>query len=105
MVLILYFIHLYTFNNVSLSYHIYTLGTFGATSGFGTTSTGGTTFKFNPVTGTDTMVKNGVNQTINTRHQSITVMKEYENKIFEELRYEDYSANRKVGQQVIMKLK
>lgn len=52
------------------------------------------------MTGTDTMVRNGVNQTINTRHQSITVMKEYENKIFEELRFEDYSANRKVGQQV-----
>lgn len=52
------------------------------------------------MTGTDIMVKNGVNQTINTRHQSITVMKEYETKIFEELRYEDYSANRKVGQQV-----
>lgn len=52
------------------------------------------------MTGTDTMVRNGVNQTINTRHQSITVMKEYETKIFEELRFEDYSANRKVGQQV-----
>ncbi|XP_050535736.1 nuclear pore complex protein Nup98-Nup96 [Daktulosphaira vitifoliae] len=76
-------------------------GTFGATSGFGNAqvSTGGTTIKFNPVTGTDTMVKNGTNQTINTRHQSITVMKEYESKIFEELRFEDYCANRKVGQQ------
>lgn len=52
------------------------------------------------MTGTDTMVKNGVNQTINTRHQSITVMKEYETKIFEELRFEDYCVNRKVGQQV-----
>lgn len=80
-------------------------GTFGATPGFGAASGGGTTLKFNPVTGTDIMVKNGVNQTINTRHQSITVMKEYENKIFEELRYEDYSANRKVGQQVIHKFK
>jgi len=79
---------------------IYFTGTFGATSGFGAASAGGTTIKFNPVTGTDTMVRNGVNQTINTRHQSITVMKEYDTKIFEELRFEDYSANRKVGQQV-----
>lgn len=55
--------------------------------------------------GTDTVVKNGVNQSINTRHQSITVMKEYDSKIFEELRFEDYSANRKVGQQVLMKFK
>ncbi|VVC35530.1 Hypothetical protein CINCED_3A011775 [Cinara cedri] len=76
-----------------------TAGTFGASSGFGATSTGGTPIKFNSVTGTDTMVKNGVNQTINTRHQSITVMKEYESKIFEELRFEDYCVNRKVGQQ------
>ncbi|XP_050438636.1 nuclear pore complex protein Nup98-Nup96-like isoform X2 [Adelges cooleyi] len=74
-------------------------GAFGGATGFGAQSAGGTTIKFNPVTGTDTMVKNGVNQTINTRHQSVTVMKEYENKIFEELRFEDYCANRKVGQQ------
>lgn len=80
-------------------------GAFGTTSGFGATSAGGTTIKFNPVTGTDTMVKNGVNQTINTRHQSITVMKEYETKIFEELRFEDYVANRKFGQQVILSIK
>lgn len=52
------------------------------------------------MTGTDTMIKGGVNTTINTRHQSITVMKEYDSKIFEELRFEDYCANRKVGQQV-----
>lgn len=81
--------------------HPFYIGTFGATTGFGATSAGGTTIKFNPVTGTDTMVRNGQNQTINTRHQSITVMKEYDTKIFEELRFEDYSANRKVGQQVI----
>ncbi|CAI6376969.1 unnamed protein product [Macrosiphum euphorbiae] len=76
-----------------------TTGTFGATTGFGATSAGGTTIKFNPVTGTDTMVVNGVNQTTNTRYQSITIMKEYNTKILEELRFEDYFANRKVGQQ------
>ncbi|KAJ8950741.1 hypothetical protein NQ318_011234 [Aromia moschata] len=55
----------------------------------------GTVIKFNPVTGTDTMMKNGVAQSINTKHHSITCMKEYENKSFEELRFEDYLANRK----------
>lgn len=41
------------------------------------------------------MMKNGVAQSINTKHHSITCMKEYENKSFEELRFEDYLANRK----------
>nr|CAD7197113.1 unnamed protein product [Timema douglasi] len=76
-------------------------GIFG-TGGFGGTmgnQTMGTTVKFNPVTGSDTMVKNGVSQTINTRHHCITCMKEYESKSLEELRFEDYSANRKGPQQ------
>jgi len=55
----------------------------------------GTTVKFTPLLSTDIMIKNGNNQTINTRHQCITCMKEYENKSLEELRYEDYQANRK----------
>ncbi|KAK1875220.1 Nuclear pore complex protein Nup98-Nup96 [Dissostichus eleginoides] len=55
----------------------------------------GTTVKFNPPTGTDTMVKAGVTTSINTKHQCITAMKEYENKSLEELRFEDYSAGRK----------
>jgi nuclear pore complex protein Nup98-Nup96 len=55
----------------------------------------GTTVKFNPPTGTDTMMKSGNQQNINTRHQCITCMKEYENKSLEELRFEDYAANRK----------
>ncbi|XP_016660453.1 nuclear pore complex protein DDB_G0274915-like isoform X2 [Acyrthosiphon pisum] len=70
-----------------------------AASGFGATSDGGTTIKFNPVTGTDTCVINGVIHSMNTSYQSITVMKEYETKAFEELRFEYYFANRKVGQQ------
>ncbi|XP_049860022.1 nuclear pore complex protein Nup98-Nup96 isoform X1 [Schistocerca gregaria] len=66
-------------------------------SGFGssTSNTGTAMVKFTPVTGSDTMMKGGVTQTINTRHHCITFMKEYENKSLEELRYEDYIAGRK----------
>ncbi|XP_048244213.1 nuclear pore complex protein Nup98-Nup96-like isoform X2 [Haliotis rufescens] len=59
----------------------------------------GTTVKFNPPSGQDTMMKNGVSASINTRHQCITAMKEYDNKCLEELRLEDYQANRKGKQQ------
>uniref|UniRef100_A0A646QCP4 Nuclear pore complex protein Nup98-Nup96 n=1 Tax=Hemiscolopendra marginata TaxID=943146 RepID=A0A646QCP4_9MYRI len=84
-----------------------TSGLFGSstgssfTSAFATSSAGtsGTAVKFNPVTGTDTMLKNGVTTNINIRHQCITVMKEYESKSLEELRMEDYLANRKGPQQ------
>lgn len=75
-------------------------GLFGGTTAFGgTATTGGTTIKFNPVTGTDTMIKNGSSTNINTRNHCITVMKEYEGKSLEELRLEDYAANRKGPQQ------
>lgn len=36
-----------------------------------------------PPTGTDTMVKSGVSTSINTKHQCITAMKEYESKSLE----------------------
>ncbi|XP_035288063.1 nuclear pore complex protein Nup98-Nup96 isoform X2 [Anguilla anguilla] len=63
-------------------------------SGF-TATQSGTTLKFNPPSGSDTMVKGGVTTSINTKHQCITAMKEYENKSLEELRLEDYQAGRK----------
>uniref|UniRef100_H2YRB9 Nuclear pore complex protein Nup98-Nup96 n=1 Tax=Ciona savignyi TaxID=51511 RepID=H2YRB9_CIOSA len=62
---------------------------------FGATSSHGTTVKFNPTTGSDTMVKGGVQSSITTKHQCITAMKEYEGKSVEELRVEDYIAGRK----------
>ncbi|XP_057667789.1 nuclear pore complex protein Nup98-Nup96 [Diorhabda carinulata] len=76
-----------------------TTNLFGSSTAFGAQATGTGSVKFNPVTGTDTMMKNSVATSINTKHHSITCMKEYENKSFEELRYEDYLANRKGPQQ------
>ncbi|KRT79838.1 hypothetical protein AMK59_6792, partial [Oryctes borbonicus] len=74
-------------------------GLFGNTSTFGGgQAQTGTVNKFVPVTGTDTVQKAGAVQSINTKHYCITCMKEYENKSLEELRWEDYQANRK-GQQ------
>lgn len=79
---------------------------FGSTPGFGTTNNAagmtGTYVKFAPVTGTDSMMKNGVTQSISTRHHCITCMKEYEGKSLEELRLEDYNAGRKGGAQGII---
>ncbi|BFZ15130.1 hypothetical protein BsWGS_18167 [Bradybaena similaris] len=77
-------------------------GQTSATGAFGGASAGmatvGTTVPFNPPNGQDTMMKSGVTTNINTKHQCITAMKEYENKSLEELRMEDYSANRKSKQ-------
>ena len=54
-----------------------------------------TPFKFNPLPGSDVVIRDGKNVHISTRHQCITCMKEYATKSLEELRYEDYQANRK----------
>ncbi len=59
----------------------------------------GTTVKFVATAGQDTINKNGEPHTINTNHQCITAMKEYKGKSLEELRFEDYQANRKTAQQ------
>ncbi|KAJ1527107.1 hypothetical protein ONE63_008642 [Megalurothrips usitatus] len=68
-------------------------------SGFRNPTQQGTVVKYQPTTGTDTIVKQGHNHTVSTRHCCISTMKEYENKSLEELRYEDYLANRKGRQQ------
>ncbi|CDW57757.1 Nucleoporin2 and Nucleoporin FG domain containing protein [Trichuris trichiura] len=59
----------------------------------------GTTVKFEPVVGSDTMLRNSIQTNITTKHQCITSMKHYEGKSLEELRVEDYLANRKGPQQ------
>ena len=50
---------------------------------FGATDQAGTIIKFNAPTGQDSMMKNGVTTNIQTRHQCITAMKEYEAKSLE----------------------
>uniref|UniRef100_A0A7G3ALA0 Nuclear pore complex protein Nup98-Nup96 n=1 Tax=Lutzomyia longipalpis TaxID=7200 RepID=A0A7G3ALA0_LUTLO len=73
---------------------------FGATPtpAFGATATGsgGTGIvKYQPSMGTDTLMKNGQANSVNTKQYCITTMKEYEGKSLEELRMEDYLSNRK----------
>ncbi|XP_052829628.1 nuclear pore complex protein Nup98-Nup96 isoform X1 [Octopus bimaculoides] len=73
---------------------------FGQSSNmFGGSTATGTSTKFQPPVGQDTMVKGGITNNINTRHQCISAMKEYEDKCLEELRLEDYQAGRKGKQQ------
>ncbi|KAH7720654.1 Nucleoporin autopeptidase family protein [Aphelenchoides avenae] len=57
----------------------------------------GTTVKFDAPRAKDTMMKNNETRQIDTRHMCITAMREYEAKSLEELRVEDYLANRKSG--------
>lgn len=65
----------------------------------GFTAPQGTTVKYSPTVGSDSILKHGQQTTVSTRHCCISTMKEYENKSLEELRYEDYLANRKGRQQ------
>ncbi|KAI6172196.1 hypothetical protein M3Y98_00946300 [Aphelenchoides besseyi] len=55
----------------------------------------GTTVKFTPTTGQDSMVKSGITKEITTKLLCITAMGHYQSKSLEELRVEDYQANRK----------
>lgn len=91
-VYLIYMICIYTAKEKCMNYWM--SFTFAVT-GFVQTAPNGTTVKFNPPTSQDTMVKNGVSTNINTRHQCITAMKEYQSKSLEELRVEDYLSNRK----------
>lgn len=74
------------------------VNSFGANA-FGTKQQQGTVIKFQPVISTDTFQTNGVTKTFKTKLHCITCMKEYVGKSLEELRWEDYQANRKGPQQ------
>lgn len=65
-------------------------GLFGATN----TNINGTTVKYQPVSGTDTIQKNNIAVQVQTKLNCISAMKEYELKCLEELRFEDYLSNR-----------
>nr|XP_032528154.1 nuclear pore complex protein Nup98-Nup96 isoform X3 [Danaus plexippus plexippus] len=75
-----------------------TLGTglfINSAGGFGQQAQGTAHVKYNPVVGTDVVVKSGSSQNVNIKHHCITCMKDYESKSLEELRLEDYVAGRK----------
>jgi len=60
-----------------------------------TQQTGTAVAKFQPQQETDTLLKGQTTSYVQTKQQCITFMKEYAEKSLEELRYEDYAANRK----------
>lgn len=70
---------------------------FGATPAIGGVN-GTAVAKYQQTPSTDTLVKNGQTTQVSTKQHCITFMKEYENKSVEELRLEDYVANRKTPQ-------
>ncbi|XP_065354164.1 nuclear pore complex protein Nup98-Nup96 [Calliphora vicina] len=69
---------------------------FGQPANAATSANPGTSIaKYQPTIGTDTLMKGGQPNSVNTKQHCITAMKEYESKSLEELRMEDYLANRK----------
>lgn len=68
---------------------------FGAPTATAGNATGSVLVKYQPTIGTDTLMKGGTPNNVNTKQHCITAMKEYESKSLEELRVEDYLANRK----------
>ncbi|XP_036674150.3 nuclear pore complex protein Nup98-Nup96 [Drosophila suzukii] len=58
-------------------------------------NTGTAVVKYQPTLGTDTLMKSGQPNSVNTKQHCITAMKEYEGKSLEELRLEDYMCGRK----------
>ena len=66
--------------------------------GLSTSKAVGTTIKFNPPAGTDSMMIYGISTDVSTKHYCLTAMKEYEGKSLEELRLGDYSLNQGVPQ-------
>ncbi|XP_050676556.1 nuclear pore complex protein Nup98-Nup96-like [Leptidea sinapis] len=72
-----------------------TSGGFGQQAATAQPGQGTALVKYQPVAGTDVLVKSGNSQSISIRHHCISCMKEYEGKSLEELRLEDYTAGRK----------
>ncbi|XP_013097409.2 nuclear pore complex protein Nup98-Nup96 [Stomoxys calcitrans] len=73
-----------------------TASAFGQPANAAAAANAGTSIaKYIATTGTDTLMKGGQPNNVNTKQHCITAMKEYENKSLEELRMEDYMANRK----------
>ncbi|XP_030369193.1 nuclear pore complex protein Nup98-Nup96 [Scaptodrosophila lebanonensis] len=63
--------------------------------GASTVNSGSSLVKYQPTIGTDTLMKGGQPNNVNTKQHCITAMKEYEQKSLEELRMEDYLSGRK----------
>ncbi|XP_060650222.1 nuclear pore complex protein Nup98-Nup96 isoform X1 [Drosophila nasuta] len=64
-------------------------------AGVGGVNAGTSLAKYQPTIGTDTLMKGGQPNNVNTKQHCITAMKEYELKSLEELRVEDYLSSRK----------
>ncbi|ALC47795.1 Nup98-96, partial [Drosophila busckii] len=71
------------------------VGATGVVGVAGGVNAGTSVVKYQPTIGTDTLMKGGQPNNVNTKHHCITAMKEYELKSLEELRIEDYVSNRK----------